>query len=365
MTNFCNVKSLILNLLLISTLLFFCSCNDPDIPDIPPHYGDGVFILNEGGYMHGNSTLSYYDKEAKTVENEVFFKKNGYQLGDQAQSITIYGNLAYITVCNDGKIYAIDKNTFEFQNKITGLFTPRYMNFLNASKVYVSDIWGKCMYVVNPQTYKVLNTISLDAHDNNNPYQHSSEEIIVVGNLLFTNSWNYDNKILVINAETDQIIDLIEVLVQPKKMVLDKNNNIWVLCDGNYDGASISSDKGIVKINTQTRKVEQIFLFDNQSATSEYIVNDMKINGLRDTIYYINRDVFMFSIYDSQLPSMPYISSQNSSFYGLGIDPSNSDLYVSDAVDYMQNGVVYRFNSQKQLIDEFTVGINPNSFVFK
>ena len=351
--------------LILFFTIVFASCNGPKPPEFQPNYQKGVFILNEGGYMHGNSTLSYYDKDEKTILNDVFTQNNDFPLGDQSQSITIHENLAYITVCNDGKVYSIDKNTFKFQNKITELVSPRYITFLNDTKAYVSDIWGKCIYVVNPQTYTVSKTINLDAHDSENPYQHSSEEMIIVGNLLFTNSWSYDNKILIINTDTDKLIDSIEVLVQPKKIVLDKNNKLWVLCDGNYSGATTSSQKGIVKIDVQTRKIEQTFVFGEQTSTAEYIVNDMKINVTKDTIYYVNKNVYQMSIYDTQLPVTPYINADNRNFYALGIDPYNSDLYVSDAVDFMQNGVIYRYNSQKQLIDNFKVGIIPNSFVFK
>ena len=36
--------------------------------------GDGLFITNEGNFQYGNATLSYYDPETKTVENEVFYR---------------------------------------------------------------------------------------------------------------------------------------------------------------------------------------------------------------------------------------------------------------------------------------------------
>ena len=46
----------------------------------------GLFIVNEGMFQYGNATLSYYDPETKTVENEVFYRANAFKLmSKQAQ----------------------------------------------------------------------------------------------------------------------------------------------------------------------------------------------------------------------------------------------------------------------------------------
>lgn len=44
--------------------------------------GKGLFITNEGNFMYGNASLSYYDPEKKHVENEVFARAN-YNRGIQ------------------------------------------------------------------------------------------------------------------------------------------------------------------------------------------------------------------------------------------------------------------------------------------
>jgi hypothetical protein len=52
-------------------------------------------------------------------------------------------------------------------------------------------------------------------------------------------------------------------------------------------------------------------------------------------------------------------------FYSLAIDPENSEIYVGDAIDHSQNGIVHRYSSVGMLIDEFKVGISPGNFAFK
>ena len=83
--------------------------------------GDGLFITNEGNFQYGNATLSYYDPETKTVENEVFYRANAMKLGDVAQSMTIRNDVGWVVVNNSHVIFAIDINTFKEVGRITGL----------------------------------------------------------------------------------------------------------------------------------------------------------------------------------------------------------------------------------------------------
>ena len=319
----------------------------------------GVFILSEGNYMYGNASISYYDKVEKKIENTIFYRANSIPLGDQAQSIVLRNNRLYVTVCNSGKICVIDANTYKMLGKITELVAPRYIHFFSDEKAYVSDLYSKSIYVINPKSFSIIKKINIDNHSDN-LYQHSSEEFIQVGKFVYVNSWSYDDKILVIDSEQDALVDSIEVLAQPRKMVKDKNNKLWVLCDGGYEGSFFVGDKGIVKINPENNSIEKTFYINNS-----FSVCDLKINGSKDTLYYINNHVYRFSETSSELPNIAFIDSDNRNFYALGIDPVSSDVYVSDAIDYLQKGIIYRYSSNSVLIDSFKCGIIPSSFVFK
>jgi hypothetical protein len=52
-------------------------------------------------------------------------------------------------------------------------------------------------------------------------------------------------------------------------------------------------------------------------------------------------------------------------FYGLDIDPVTGNIFVSDAVDYVQNGWVYKYNQvNAALLNRYSAGLIPGSFCF-
>ena len=92
MTRLPDIKALARTLLAAALLsLAGCMKYDYSLPDdmgygeLPEASGDGLFIINEGNFMYGNATLSYYDPAAHTVQNEVFARANGMKLGDVAR----------------------------------------------------------------------------------------------------------------------------------------------------------------------------------------------------------------------------------------------------------------------------------------
>ena len=60
-----------------------------------------------------------------------------------------------------------------------------------------------------------------------------------------------------------------------------------------------------------------------------------------------------------------YKNTTGNYVYGLDVDPDNSEVYIADAIDYVQPGIVYRISATKQPIDTFRVGIIPGAFAFK
>jgi hypothetical protein len=324
----------------------------------------GVFILNEGNFMYDNASLSYYLIDSMKILNDLFSRVNGLPLGDVAQSMAIYNGLAYIVLNNSGKIYIIDMANFKVVGKITGLVSPRYIHFVGNNKAYVTDLYGKAITIIDPERKIITGYISVDNFETQF-YQHPTEQMIQIGDRLFVNCWSYDNKILVIDTNNDCVIDSLEVIAQPKQMVVDRENKIWVLSDGGAEGNPYKYESpGLTRFDPHTLEIEKIFRFPLQD-------NPVSIerNGRGDTLYVINRHVWQFEISDQRFPQQPFITSPYDAgviggYYRLGVDPLTSEIYVADAIDHVQRGNIYRFTSTGIPLDTCKAGIIPGTFCF-
>jgi len=93
--------------------------------------------------------------------------------------------------------------------------------------------------------------------------------------------------------------------------------------------------------------------------------SQLKINGTGDQLYYLNSNVYTLSINATSLPSTPLITKGNKLFYALGIHPTSEDVYVSDAIDYVQKGKVMIYSKQGVYQSVFAAGTIPGNIVFE
>lgn len=334
-------------------LLIFSSCTKDNDLTKNEFLKGGIFIINEGNYSVGNSTMTYYNPEKNTILNNIFFEANKAPLGDVAQSIIFHNDIAYITINNSGHVYAINCMDATFAGKIENLISPRNMLIVNNEKAYISDLYSPNLTIVNPTTYKVTGNINIGK---------SSEALVKSDNRIFVSNWSgynqtsSNNTVMIINSDTDELIDSLMVGIEPESMVIDKNNSLWVLCSGGYMN---DENPTLWKINIRTFDLETVYTFsDIQSNPTK-----MKINESLDTIYFLNDGVYTMSVDDTELPINPFIESNTNNFYSLGV-AENGDIYVSDALDYNRNGKVYRYDNNGQLITSFDAGIIPGNFGF-
>ena len=318
----------------------------------------GLFITNEGNFQYGNATLSFYDPQKKQVENEVFYRANAMKLGDVAQSMTIHNDLGWVVVNNSHVVFAIDTRTFKERGRITGFTSPRYIHFVSDEKAYVTQLWDDRIFIVNPKQYKITGYIHCPGMKGSSG---STEQMVQYGRYVFVNCWSYQNRLLKIDTETDSVVDELEVGIQPTSIALDCNNKLWTLTDGGFAGSPYGHEEpALCRIDAETFQIEKKFKFLLEDMPSE-----LQLNGKKDKLYWLNNDVWEMPVDAANLPAYPFLPYNGTIYYGLTVNPVNGDVYVADAIDYQQPGMVYRYSSTKDFIDEFYVGIIPGAFCWK
>lgn len=351
------LPSLILSLGVIS----LSSCMKWDYSDLTSDFDEkspGLFIVCEGNFQYGNATLSFYNPTSNVVSNEIFFRANGMKLGDVAQSMTFFDNKGWIVVNNSHVVFAIDTDTFLEVGRIENLTSPRYIHFVSEDKAYITQIWDNRIYIANPKTYSVTGYITVPEMELSSG---STEQMVQWDKYVFCNCWSYQNRILKIDSETDEVVAQLKVGIQPNSLVIDKFNRIWTITDGGYEGSPGGYEApALYCINAESFSVEKVFYFRLGDSPSE-----LQINKEADTIFWINDDVWKMNVEETALPSSPFIPFINTKYYGLTVDPITQEVYLADAIDYSQQGMIYRFSPSGELIDQFYVGVTPGAFCWK
>lgn len=354
----------------VAGALFFASCSDDDV--VAPNqyiplgkYDSGVIVLNQGGFGHGDASMSYISANFETIENDIFSSANAdVVLGDTAQDISFYGQLAYVILNGSNKIEIINRYTMKSVATMdSGFSNPRYMAIYNG-KGYVTN-WGDgtnpnddYVAVINLATNTIATTI---------PVIEGPERIIETGGKLYvaqTGGYGYGNKISVINPANNAVAT-ITVGDVPNSMQV-KGGFLWVGCGGKPSFAPVETAGGISKINLSTNTVNTRTYAD---ATKH--VSNLVIDG---AVGYFTIDAGIYK-YDfaSNLPLSPIFTTADQGVYGVySFAVYRNHMYVGDAGDYMHNGHVYVYalgtgidpQPIGTLEETYTVGVIPAGFYF-
>jgi DNA-binding beta-propeller fold protein YncE len=313
-------------------------------------FGGGVFVVNEGNFRSGNGSLSFYSYDSSKIYNDLFYSANGRPLGDVPNSMAIKGDKAYIVVNNSGKIEVLDQSTLESKATITGLISPRNISFINDYKAYVSSLYSDSVAIINLINNTISGYINL---------RRTSESIAISGNKAFISYWTEGKEIMVVNTLNDKVVDSIEVGIEPESMAFDKYGMLWVLCNGGWARQNYAE---LIEINPSSNYVEKTLVFSTKEASPTCL----KTDGTGGTLYYLDNGVRQMDIGATELPNAPFIIPETGQyFYKIGINPANSDVFVTDAVDFVQQGNLLLYSSSGKLISVQKAGIIPGSMCFK
>lgn len=348
-------------------LFYFClalivlsSCEAEDDNTNPPEpsgtYTDGIFILNEGNFGSGNSTVSFLDSESGNVSHDIFNAVNGEDLGDTATDIGFYEELAFIVINVSNTIQVVDRNTFDAVATINNdLNNPRQIAFLDGM-AYVTN-WGEgsspdddYVAVFNAEDFELVTKIAVE---------EGPEDILEYGDRIFVahqGGWSYNNVVSVIS--NNQVVKTIEVGDGPNSFAAG-NDFLWVSASGLPDWMGETAGS-ISKISLSSLEVVQDYVFENASQHPNYL------NLESGKVYFtLGTEVYGFATSETSLPSNPLYTLDEVGFlYGFTIQDGKAYAASADP-GFTANGKLYVYNAATgDLISSYDTGINPNGIFF-
>jgi len=347
-------------------LLVFVSCESDDDPVSTMDKGDfvnGVFVLNQGAMNAANASVTFIGQD--TVMGDLFTERNNVEvLGDVLQDMVSVDTLSFLVLNNSHSLVVVNNKDFSFVKEISvGINNPRYA-VVHDGLIYVSQ-WGNDgeVAVVDPEKMQVINSIALGG---------GPEGMAVVGDHLWVancGGYGTDNVVSVIDLSNDEVVEEITVKDNPQDLVEDANGDVWVLATGytQYDDAlNVISEtpSAIHKIDASSFEIEKTF---NPDETVYGKATKIAMAADGQSFYfgggYGFPGIWEMDIAASELPGETFADITPS---GMGVDPSNGDLYVGIAPNFTSGGrvEVYAANGIAVETYEEKIGIGPCNFVF-
>ncbi len=348
-------------LILLSTFIFlFWGCeNSTEIPPIE-EINKAVIVVNEGGFGNGNSSISTYSIEDKTVQNNVYYTGNNLtSLGDTGNDIVIADDKGFVAVTGSNKIEVVTISDF----KSVGIID--FTDFGGPRKIAISGNTGfattanSMLVKFDVTSLSVLETLSLG---------FMPEGIVSANGKLFIaisgldGAFGSGTTVTVVDESTFKVVKNITVKVNPINLVSD-GNDVFVVSTGTYPYFGGDGIGMLTKIDASSLTIIDTLMIDK---------NPGKISlGDDKELYIINGEGIVhvsgstMSTITSTLISGADVNSLYAAIYSVAYDADNDLLYLGNPKDYQQNGDVAIFNSSGVEEGRFDVGINPGTIVFK
>lgn len=339
----------------LSAFTFSCSSStsfdqDSTIVDVNDPY---LLVVNEGNWGYSNSDISYITKNEEVV-NDLFQNNNGRAAGDVAQSVTKINNYYYIAVSNSSKIEVISADNFGSIATIEAEgMTPQYILQTGASEAIVSDLYSTELAILDLSYNRVLSYKEVGA---------GTGRMLLTSGCLYvakynSDSWCYDNIMVLDAGSLSQVAEIETPGMGKSDILVDSQSKIWAM-----------TAEGFVRVDPSTNTIEKRVTFPSEitsvwdshcGITSDYstIVFSATVDG--------QCKVYSFDIGDSSVGEAIFTATEIEGYgaYGLAVSPDDQ-IFITDAVDYSSDGKVYEYNFEGEVVNGYTVGINPQYMIF-
>lgn len=332
----------------IAIVFFFLGCRDtPSDGDstLTTYKNKKVGILCEGNFLWGNAQLDVWVPDSNLFVDKAFEQANQKPIGDILQSAFRYGSSLYLLVNNSGLLYALNPTTLEVRKRITGFKSPRYAA-AHDGKIYITDLEANAVSVYDTLTEEIT---SIQILKNAEGVRSGWTEGICFWNQKMVAAVN-DGFLWVFDPLTNSS-ELIEADTGSKQLAIDSRNRLWI---GSSSGKQSS-------LKALSQNFEVVYA---KSWTNEGELSRLSASLTGDTLWFIRSGTLAgLSIESPEIEFSKVVPYTD--IYGMEVDPTTGEIYVSDAGDYVSRGRWSVLNpSGDSIIHSGKTGIIPGGFVF-
>ena len=347
---------------------------DTGVPSVEKTHYDGLYILNEGNMGANRCTLDYLDLSG--TDSTIHYYRNIYaernpstvkELGDVGNDIGIYGSKLWIVVNCSNKVEVCEARSTRRLGQVN-IDNCRYLAF-DGGFAYVSSYAGPVQVAENcplGRVYKV-DTLTMQKVDSVGVGYQPEEMAIVDGKLYVANSGGYrvplyDNRIMVIDLATFQVIKEIEVDVNLHRLLADSHGQLWVSTRGNYFDVApalycLRDDKVVARleipISSMTIVGDSLYYI---GTTFSYVDGGYKKDfGIVDVALQRCSVAVTFEAPEIKNITLPY---------GIIVNPHDRDFYILDAKNYVSSGELLHFDADGHFLWRVSTGDIPSRGVF-
>lgn len=327
-------------------------------------YTKGVYMVNEDWTGHRNSTVNFLSKDGTFVYDHV------ENLGVTACYGTFFGNRFYAISKQDGgygRISVCDANSTRVIKQIkdiNGKEEGRSFCGVDEHKAYVSTSGG--IYTLNLDELTV--GAAVKNADGGDAKLGECGNMVRLGDYVYATE--YGKSLRIIDCNTDRIAATITAKVY--SITMSKDGQLWV-----------STNKGISRVNTESRQLEEIALPSGISVPANsngaWCPDGLCASMQNNVIYWTSvtwniLKVFKYDIDNNEFAKVVDLTNDADkwkmySASNLRVDPVTDNLYVSLFKDYgSQDYAVRIYDNKGTQLNEYELTQKnywfPGMFVF-
>ncbi len=363
-----------------TTMFTACSEDDDEVVIKPEPTTRGVYVVNSGNAWNGiNGSLTAYDNVAGRAQDgaDAFANANGRSLGATPNDGLVYGSKLYIVVDGESRVEVLNANTLKSIKAISTVellgeqagFSPRHI-VARDGLVYVST-YGGAVAAIDTTDYSLKASYTVGSYP---------EGLAFVGNTLYVANSDYgmaqNASISAINLTTGAVSEIKDELVKNPSALVSAGNALYIVDGDVYGGApdyALVSMGGLRKL--ENGAVSQVMNGSMTMGANQIATYDGKVYVMQDSYWepkLVVIDTATDAISPQALNTTGNVSFTMGLVNGLGIDPSNGDIYTvcysinadTGYGDYSAPGFANRFSNDGTFIGSFATGVGPTAVIF-